>query len=126
MTTDFVDEWDPTANNGKGEQVQRPCTADEQNEIYARRAAAKIPKFSPSVTRKAARLALLNARKFHLIQPAINAMPEPLRTRAQIEWDDSDTYERNDTMLIALGYAIGLTEDDMDALFIAAKALETP
>lgn len=80
-----------------------------------------IPK---SVTRRQARQALLLSGQLAAVQPAIDAIADPIqRGLAQIEWDDSQDFERQRPLLIAIGAAIGLTSDDLDALFIQAAAL---
>jgi hypothetical protein len=76
------------------------------------------------VTRRQARQALLLDGKLHLVQPAIDAIPDAtLRALMQIEWDDSQDFERYRPSLIAIGGAIGLDDADMDALFVQAAAL---
>lgn len=76
------------------------------------------------VTRRQARQALLLAGLLDQVQPAINAIPDPqLRGMAQIEWDDSQEFERNRPLLIQLGAALGLDSAALDQLFIAAHAL---
>jgi len=118
--TDYVDYWDSEA----GEQKLRACTPAEQAEIDSRRAAAAVPLVPPSVSRKAARLALAHEGLFHLVQPAIDALPEPQRTLAQIEWDDSLTFERSNPIVISIGALIGLDSELLDALFASAGLLE--
>lgn len=83
-----------------------------------------MPVVPQSVTRKAARLALLNAGKFHLVQPAIDALDEPDRSFVQIEWDDSLTFERDSSTLLLLAGALDISDAELDALFIAAEALQ--
>lgn len=113
-------EWDSEA----GCQVERNATPAEEAAFDALAAAAALPKIPKSVPRKAARLALLNAGKFHLVQPAIDALDEPDRTFVQIEWDDSLTFERDSSTLLLLAGAIGIDSDGLDQLFIAAEALQ--
>ena len=76
------------------------------------------------VTRRQARQALLLAGLLDDVQPAINAIPDPVqRGLAQIEWDDSQEFERNRPLLIQRGAARGLDSAALDQLFIAAHAL---
>lgn len=76
------------------------------------------------VTRRQARSALLLAGKLNLVQPAIDAIPDPVqRGLMQIEFDDSQTFERQRPSLIALASALGLTSDQVDQLFITAASL---
>ena len=76
------------------------------------------------VTRRQARQALLLAGLLDQVKPAINAIPDPqLRGMAQIEWDDSQEFERNRPLLIQLGAALGLDSAALDQLFIVAHEL---
>ncbi len=76
------------------------------------------------VTRRQARQALLLADKLQLVQPAIDAIADPLqRGLLQIEWDDSQTFERQRPTLIALATALGMDDAELDALFTQAAAL---
>lgn len=87
--------------------------------------ALPAPKIIPDrVTRRQARQALLLAGKLSAVQPAIDAIADPIqRGLAQIEWDDSQDFERKRPLLVAIGTAIGLGSDDLDALFVQAAAL---
>jgi hypothetical protein len=77
-----------------------------------------------SVTRRQARQALLIKGKLDAVPLAIAAIEDTVqRGMAQIEWEDSLTFERNRPMLIALAAAIGLDEDGLDALFTFANTL---
>lgn len=74
-----------------------------------------------SVTRRQARQALLLAGLLDSVQPAIDAIPDPIeRGLVQIDWDDSQEFERHRPTLLMLASALGLTEEQVDTLFIAA------
>lgn len=76
------------------------------------------------VTRRQAKQALAISGKLSLVQPAINAIPDSTqRTLIQIEWDDSQEFQRNRASVIAIGTAIGLDSAGIDALFVAAAVL---
>lgn len=82
---------------------------------------ARVP---AKVTRRQARQALLIAGLLDNVQPAIDAIADPVqRGMAQIEWDDSQDFERDRPLLIQLGHAIGLDDVGIDNLFIQAGAL---
>ena len=85
----------------------------------AKRVAA-VPKV---VTMRQARLALLGAGLLPGVTAAINAMDSPQKEGAQIEWEYSQTVERNRGFVLLLGAALGLTELQLDNLFVAAGAL---
>lgn len=77
-----------------------------------------------SVTRRQAKQALLLAGLLNNVQPAINAITDDTqRALIQIEWDDSQTFERYRPALIALGSGLGLTSEQLDQLFITASSL---
>ena len=76
-----------------------------------------------SVTMRQARLALLGAGKLAEVDAAIAALSEPTRTAAQIEWEYSNEVQRSNGIVSQLGPALGLTEAQIDALFVAAAAL---
>ena len=75
------------------------------------------------VTMRQARLALLQQGLLASIQPAIDALDEPHRSGANIEWEYSQTVERTRPFVLTLGEALGLTDDDLDALFELAATL---
>lgn len=77
-----------------------------------------------SVTRRQAREALLNVGLLDDVEMAIAVIKdETERRRAEIYWMDSATFERNSAMLAQIGGRIGLSDTDIDELFIAAAAL---
>ena len=73
-----------------------------------------------SITMRQARLALLGAGKLSLVDAAIDSMPEPQKSAARIEWEYSNEVQRNNGFVAALGPALGMTEEQIDQLFIAA------
>ena len=77
-----------------------------------------------SVTRRQARQALLLSNKLHLVQLAIDAIPNELqRQLVQIEWDDSQEFDRTRPIVISIGEAIGLDATALDEIFILASTL---
>ena len=85
--------------------------------------AATRPPVPQEVTMRQARLALLGAGKLAAVDAAINALPEPSRSAARIEWDYSSTVRRQQPLVLQLGPALGLDAAALDALFLAAGAL---
>ena len=76
------------------------------------------------VTRRQAKQALLLAGVLGSVQGAIDAIPDATqRALAQIEWDDSQVFERNRPILIMLATALGLSSEQLDDLFITAAGL---
>jgi len=83
-----------------------------------------VPYVPPAeVTMRQARLALLQAGKLAAVDAAINALPEPTKTAARIEWEYSGTVRRRQPLVLALAPALGLNDAQLDALFIAAESL---
>jgi len=77
-----------------------------------------------SVTRRQAREALLNIGLLDDVEMVINSIEdETERKRAEIYWLDSATFERSHPMLIQIASAVGLTDAEIDELFVAAAAL---
>jgi hypothetical protein len=75
------------------------------------------------VTMRQARLALHNAGVLSLVQPALDALPEPPRTSAQIEWDHSSEVFRDKPFVNMLGAQLGLNPEQIDQLFLQAAQL---
>lgn len=115
----MIDEWD----SALGQQVTRPATSEEAAEIDARKAAASIPIVPQSVTMRQARLALLGAGKLSAVDAAIAGLSSPQKEAAQIEWDYSSVVERNRPFVQLLAPALGLSDTDVDQLFITAATL---
>jgi hypothetical protein len=88
--------------------------------VFTRVVVSPVPQ---SVTMRQARLALLGAGKLAEVDTAIAALSEPTRTAAQIEWEYSNEVQRSNGIVSQLGPALGLTEAQIDALFVAAAAL---
>jgi len=76
-----------------------------------------------SVTMRQARLALLQNGMLSNVDAAINAMASPQKEAAQIEWQYSSMVERHKALVLSLGPALGLTDAQMDQLFITAAEL---
>lgn len=75
------------------------------------------------ITMRQARLALLGAGKLTAVGTAIAAMPEPQKSAANIEWEYSNTVQRHNGFVAALGPMLGLSDAQIDSLFVAAAKL---
>lgn len=75
------------------------------------------------VTMRQARLALLGAGLLTQVDAAIDALPEPQRSAARIEWDYSSEVHRSRAFVQQLGHALGLSDEQLDDLFTQAAAL---
>lgn len=76
-----------------------------------------------SVTMRQARLALHAAGLLSSVDAAIASMDEPAKTAALIEWEYASAVERNAGLVPAMAAALGMSEADIDDLFIAAATL---
>lgn len=86
-------------------------------------AAAVVLPVPHEVTMRQARLALLGAGLLDDVETAINAMTEPAKSAARVEWDYSNTLRRDHPLVATLGTGLGLTGGQLDDLFRAAAAL---
>jgi hypothetical protein len=82
---------------------------------------AKVPK---SVTMRQARLALHFAGLLGNVIAIIDAMEEPEKTAAKITWDFAQTVDRDFGMVPELAVALGLTEREIDNLFVTAGSIQ--
>lgn len=76
-----------------------------------------------SVTKRQAKQALLLAGKLAEVEAALAGMPGLEGELARIEWNDSQTVERERPLTQQLGAAIGLSDAEIDQLFISAATL---
>lgn len=76
-----------------------------------------------SVTMRQARLALLQAGLLAQVDTAIDALPEPDKSAARIEWEYSQEVHRDRPFVAMLAPALGLDDEALDALFIHAATL---
>lgn len=75
------------------------------------------------VTMRQARRALHASGKLSLVEAAIAALPEPPKTVAQIEWEYSNTVQRHNGFVSQIAPLIGMSESEIDSLFITAATL---
>lgn len=76
-----------------------------------------------AVTMRQARLALLGAGLLPTVQAAIAALPSPQKEAAEIEWEYAQEVQRNHGLVPSMAQALGMSEAQIDDLFIAAAAL---
>lgn len=81
------------------------------------------PAVPQAVTMRQARLALEGVGKLDAVDAAIAALPLPARKLAKIEWEYSNEVQRHNGIVSQLGPALGLTDAQIDALFLGAAAL---
>src|SRR3989338_2902179 len=76
-----------------------------------------------AVPMRAARLALVSAGLFQGVDGAIQTIPGTEGDIARTEWEYSNTLRRDHPLLVQLGPALGLTDAQIDALFVAASQI---
>lgn len=81
------------------------------------------PPVPQTVTMRQARLALLGAGLLDSVNAAIAAMPTPERSAAEIEWEYAQTVDRHSPFTQQLAAGLGLTTEQLDALFTQAATL---
>ena len=75
------------------------------------------------ITMRQARLALHDAGLLASVSAAIDAMPEPDKTKAQIEWEYASEVNKNSAWVASLSAALGLNDEQLTELFNSAAAL---
>lgn len=94
-----------------------PMSDEEIREIRK----AQVPQ---QVTQRQARLVLLQNGLLDAAETAINAIEdEAVRQASMIEWEYASVIKRDSPTLQQLAPALGLTEDQLDDLFIQAAQL---
>lgn len=78
------------------------------------------PAVPAAVTMRQARLALLGAGLLDDVDAAIAALPSPQKEAAKIEWEYSQEVQRHNGVVAALGPLLGLTDAQIDDLFLTA------
>lgn len=75
------------------------------------------------VSMRQARLALLAINKLSAVTAIISALPANQKQAAEITWEYSQEVQRYNGLVSQLAPAMGMTELDIDNLFIAASKL---
>lgn len=114
--SDLGDRYAVSLSDG----TERDATPEEITAAQAAAARAAIP----SITRAQAKAALIIAGLIAQVQPAIDAIPDPLqRALAQNDWDERLHFERSNPTLAAMAAALGMTDVQLDDLFALAASL---
>lgn len=108
------------ASNDNADWLSYLAWLDQGNEPQEADNTVQVPS---EVTMRQARLALHQAGFLSTVEAAINAMPEPPRTAARIEWDYSNAIQRDNQFVSQLGAILGLSSSQLDELFILAAGL---
>lgn len=117
-------EYDPQPSTADGQAIELGDIRVEGSVAIQGWNVIDIPVYVPEkVTMRQARLALHAAGLLPQVQPAIDSLSEPDRTAAQIEWGYSSEVFRNREFVNMLGSQLGLTDEQIDELFIQAATL---
>lgn len=76
------------------------------------------------VTMRQARLALLGAGLLDDVETLLSSLEGPEGQAARIEWDYSSEVHRHKPFVQSLGSQLGLTEEQLDQLFITASQID--
>lgn len=94
---------------------------DDHWEVVEAQQEAPVPQ---SLTRAQAIGALILAGLDEQVQPAIDSIEDPMQRKlAQNDWDNRQTFERGHPTLVALAAALGLSDEQLDQLFIVGAGL---
>jgi hypothetical protein len=113
-TEEVTDENDVTTTNVV--TVQAQIDAYEANKLAKKREGLVV-------TMRQARLALAQENKLQLVEDAIALIPDPDKTAISIEWEYASTVERVSPWIDTMASALGMTGEEMDALFELAATL---
>ena len=112
---DVVTEIDPALIDGVWTQ-QWSVREFTPEELQTRRE-------SMAVSQRRARRALLQLGLLSQVETAINALPEPEKSAALIEWEYAQEIRRGNALVQSLAPALNLSEEDLDNLFAAASQI---
>lgn len=75
-----------------------------------------------TVTRFQARAALARAGLFTIVNNAMKAFPEDDERR--LAWEDAQDFRRTSPTMLGMAASLGLTDADLDALFVTAAGID--
>lgn len=110
---------------GPDDYITAPDDYDPTREYHLIDGVLTLPPPAPvtTITMRQCRLQLLTINKLADVDAAIASLPEPEKSAAQIEWEYTATVERDSPLISQLGPALGLDDEQLDALFSEAAGL---
>jgi hypothetical protein len=81
------------------------------------------PSYIPPVSPRQFRQALVLMGMYDQIEPALNSLPEPLKSLALIAWEYSLSFDRNDPLVDQVAQGLGWPSDQVDDLWRYAATL---
>lgn len=100
-----------------GEYIEADWLTMRDDEMRAR---SKVPQ---AVTMRQARIALLDAGLLEAVQTSVATMPGAEGERARIDWEYALEVRRDWPLIGYMAGDLGLTDGQVDALFVAASAI---
>lgn len=97
--------------------------AEKDYAIAADLEAKRLASVPASVTMRQARLALRSAGLLESINATLASLPSPQKEDAEIEWEYSQEVQRHNGFIPVVAAALGMTDKQIDDLFIAASLL---
>lgn len=113
-------------NNGASWRAVESAADLIEGEVYSEEPPTPVVIANPvplSVTMRQARMALFQQGLLDQVSAIIAGMPSPDKEAATIEWEYSQTVERDRPLVMFLGSQLGLTNEQVDQLFITAATL---
>lgn len=98
------------------EEVTDSTIIEELDKLYSEKSVSVISK-------RQAKQQLLLDGLLEQVQVVIDSLEGTEKQMAQIYWDDSTEFERDNSLLIQIGAALGLSNDDLDIMFAKANKL---
>jgi len=96
-------------------------TGEEQyNKVWNQEIEARLPTVASA---RQIRLALVDVGLLDSVQDAFADLAEPLKTKAQIEWEYATEIEKNSPLIQNLYPKLGLSKEQLDDLFVAAVGM---
>ena len=103
-------------NSRTSEYEEREMTPEE---IAQMQELENTPEPVPqSITSRQLRLQwVIDGHDLATIQAAINQLPEPQKSVAQINWEYAGTFDRDNELLCGVSAALGITDEQLDNIF---------
>lgn len=94
-------------------------------EKLAKYAQPPVPPAIPDVTPRQIRQAIVLSGLATIaeVEAALNALPEPMKTLATIEWEYSTSFQRHRPLVVQTVAMLGLTSEQADNLWLLAASL---
>lgn len=84
---------------------------------------APVAEMPQAITARQMRRALLDNGYLAQIESIIDSLQEPQRSRLRVDWQNTTEFKRDDQTIAALAPILGVTNQQLDRLFIAAAKI---